>query len=745
MRPDRSLLLLTFFGVFMSERSELLAGTPDTKRQAVDAAAVAKLPAPGSVVPAAFGFTPDGKAITYLKSESASLSRVLWRVDLATGEPRVVARPPGDGDTESTLSDAEKLRRERQRLRETGITHVVRAEAADVSVFPIGGDLYLQRQDGPLERITNTPTPELDPKLTRDGSKVAFVRNDELHVIDLATKQERQLSQGAGDGVTHALAEFIAQEEMDRATGYWWSPDGATIAYQETDERHIPLYSIVHQGGEKISVETHRYPFSGAANAKVRLGVVSAGGGPTRWLELDEPGADFYLARVNWASPTSLLVQVLSRDQKNLRLYRFDLGSLRKKLLIEESAETWVNLHNDLRVLDSTGEILWSSERTGFRHLQLHDQDGTLLRTLTSGDWPVDAVVALDESRREAWFSAGRETPLEAHLHRVSLDGGEVVPVTHEPGTHRAVVAQDGEHFVDVASSLDRPPVTTLRNRAGKLVKTLDDASSDARVGTLRLAPPELVEYVNRDGIKLQGAYYPPKTMGFGTKVPLVVIVYGGPHVQTVSNAWALSADMNAQFLTERGFAVWKTDNRGSARRGHAFESALNRQMGQVEVRDQVDGVKFVGERWPEVDLGRVGITGGSYGGYMTLRCLTEAADVFRAGVSVAPVTDWDGYDTCYTERYMGTPVNNAAGYHKSSVLPHVETLRGDLLVIHGMLDENVHFRHSARLTTALISASKPFTLLPLPDERHSSRRDADRKYVAERIADHFERALRSQ
>ncbi|WP_406700647.1 S9 family peptidase [Singulisphaera sp. Ch08] len=729
----------------MSERSELLAVTPDTKREGVDAAAVAKLPAPGSVVPAAFGFTPDGKALTYLKSESASLSRVLWRVELTGGEPRVVARPPGNGDTESTLSEAEKLRRERQRLRETGITQVVRAEAADVSVFPIGGDLYLQRQDGPLERITNTPTPELDPRLTRDGSKVAFVRDDELHVIDLASRQEQRLTQGAGDGVTHALAEFIAQEEMDRASGYWWSPDGATIAYQETDERHIPPYSIVHQGGEQISVETHRYPFSGAANAKVRLGVVSASGGPTRWLDLGEPAADFYLARVNWASPTSLLVQILSRDQKSLRLYRFNLESLQKTLLIEETSETWVNLHNDLRVLDSTGEILWSSERTGFRHLQLHDRDGKLLRTLTAGDWPVDALVAINENRREAWFSAGRETPLETHLYRVSLDGGEVVRLTDEPGTHRTVVASNGEHFVDVASSLNRPPLTTIRDREGNPLKILDDSSSDPRVGSLRLAPPELIEFVNRDGIKLQGAFYPPKSKVLGEKTPLIVIVYGGPHVQTVSNSWALSADMNAQYLTERGYAVWKTDNRGSARRGHAFESALNREMGNVEVRDQVDGVSFVGTHWPEVDLGRVGLTGSSYGGYMTLRCLTEAPDVFRAGVSVAPVTDWDGYDTCYTERYMGTPMNNADGYRKSSVLPHVEKLRGELLVIHGMLDENVHFRHTARLTTALISASKPFALLPLPDERHSSRRDADRKYVAERIAGFFEQALGSR
>ena len=750
MRKHRPVEFLGFVlaGVLVAGTSGRAAAADDLiagGRRGIDAGAVAKLPAPGTVAPGSFAFTPDGKAVTYLKAESASLSRVLWKADVAGGSPRVIARPPGSGDTDSNVSKEEALRRERQRQRDTGITQVIRAKTADVAIVPLGGDLYvLKGSDGPLERLTEDKSPEIDPQPSDDGSKVAFVRDNELFVLDLASRKEPQLSKGATEGLTHGLAEFMAQEEMARFTGFWWSPDGSKIAYQETDERQIPPYSIVHQGGD-YSVETHRYPFPGAANAKVRLGVVTLETGETRWLDLPDLAADGYLARVDWEDPSSLLVQVLSRDQLSLKLSRVDLAKNKATLLVEEKALTWVNLHNDLRPIEGTGEFLWSSERGGFRHLELRDRDGKMVRELTSGPWAVDGVEYLDAKRREAWFSGWMESPLERHLYRVSLDGGPVSKVTNEAGTHRAVVAKDGETRVDTFNSRSRPPVTRLMTRDGRILSTLDDAAlSDPRVDQLKLTPPEIVRFKGRGGADLYGAFYAPRSKGLGTKAPLVVLLYGGPHVQYVSESWALTADMNAQYLAERGFAVWKMDNRGSARRGHAFEAAINRNMGSVEVRDQVDGVAFVAKNWPDVDTSKVGVSGSSYGGYMTLRCLTEAPDVFKAGVSVAPVTDWDGYDTCYTERYMGTPRDNPTGYKNSSVLHAVDRLKGELLIIHGMIDENVHFRHTARLVTALIAANKPFKMLPLPEERHSSRKEEGRKYVAEQLAGFFEVALGS-
>jgi dipeptidyl-peptidase-4 len=721
-----------------------MASGPPQERRAVDLDLAVRHPAPGSSTPSAVAFTPDGSAITYLLPEGESTARVLWRAEAAEGaEPSVITRPPGEGNTDENVSREEALRRERMRLRDTGISQIVRASHDDLSIIPLKGDLYLLRGTGPLQRLTETESPEIDPKFSPEGDRVAFVRSGSLYTLDLETGAEVRLTEGAGDGLSFGLAEFIAQEELGRSTGYWWSPDGERIAYQETDERHISEYVIVHQAEQEVGSESHRYPFSGAPNAKVRLGVVLSAGGPTTWLDIADEGEEVYLARVTWEDARHLLVQVLPRDQASVRLIRINVDSNERTTLVEESSDSWVNLHDDLAVVAGTKELLWASERSGFKHLMLLDRNGREIRTLTSGDWPVDAMVHLDARRREVWFLAGKESPLRRDLYRVPLDGGPIDRVTDQPGyVSDAVVSPDGDRVVITASTSGHPPVTSLIDRSGRSLVTLVDAGDDPRLTGLPLVPPQLAEFKNRDGDRLFGAYYGPIGVEPGGKSPLVVLVYGGPHVQRVTDSWGLTADMTAQYLASEGFSVWKCDNRGSSRRGLAFESVLNRRMGTVEVDDQVDGVRHVAQAFPGTDADRVGITGGSYGGYMTIRALLLAPEVFDAGVAIAPVTDWDGYDTGYTERYMGTPANNAEGYAASSVLDKADQLQGPLLIIHGLLDENVHFRHSARFMAALIRAGKGFEVLPIPDERHSTRKEENRRAILDRTARFFEAHL---
>jgi len=698
---------------------------------------VARFPRLGTTVPRQLKFTPDGRKVTYLFSADGTLVQQLWAYDLQTGEREqltglnLAASP--------TLSRDEELRRERNRVRELGVTSYQFAENAQplALLVPLEGWLYLKQGDNPLTRLEGTQGAQ-DARLSPSGTRVAFVLNDELQVLDVQGGPVRTLTTGAGTGLTNGLAEYVAQEEMGRAEGFWWSEDSSRLAYVQADSRHIPVYPVVHQGQANPEVEEHRYPFTGQANAHVRLGIVAAGGGPTTWLNLGDE-ADIYLARVAWRPDGSLTAQIESRDQRTLTLLAFDAQTGAATTLIKEQTEPWVNLSYDTRFLKS-GEILWSSEKSGFRHLYLHDQQGQEIRALTGGEWVVTGVVGLDETRRIVYFMATREAVTERHLYIVSLDGGEIRRITQPSGWHEVVISPDFSHFIDQFSSLNTAPAVNLLNLDATLKAVIyEDKSATAE--SLGLCAPELTTFQNRDGVTLQAAIYKPAELVTGQRYPLIVAVYGGPHVQRVINHWELTVDMRAQYLAQQGYVVIKVDNRGSANRGLAFEGAMAGNMGDLEVKDQVDGVNFMRQQ-PYINPERVGVYGWSYGGYLTCMCLMRAPEVFKVGVAGAPVTHWDGYDTHYTERYMGLLEPNSAGYQISSVMAHVENLQARLLLVHGMVDENVHFRHTARLIVALTNAQKPYDLLLYPEERHMPRHPKGLEYMERRIIAYFENHL---
>lgn len=701
---------------------------------------VARYPRPGTTGPRRLEFTPDNQKITYLFSADGTLIQQLWEYDLQTGQHRQLTGAEFGTKSEETISREEELRRQRSRLRELGVTNYQFAKAAEplVLLVPMGGVLYLKRGEGQLAKIEGSEGAQ-DARLSPDGTKIAFVRDDELWVIDNldATPNLRKLTSGAGNGITNGLAEYIAQEEMGRAAGYWWSSDSQRLAYLQADSRHIPAYPIVHQGKDVPEVEEHHYPFTATPNATVRLGIISAEGGETSWLDLGD-NSDIYLARVNWRPDGTLTAQIESRDQRTLRLVTFDQNGA-ASTLIEEQGDPWVNLSDDTRFLKS-GEILWSSEKSGFRHLYLHDAQGHEIRALTAGDWVVTGVVALDEDQRMVYFVSTQESVLERHLYVVSLDGGAIQRLTSEPGWHDVTVSPDFSRFIDQWSSLEQSPVVTLRRIDGSDEAVLY-ANSEATADALGLTPPELISLPSRDGVTLQAAVYKPSQLEPGQRYPLIVSVYGGPHAQRVMNQWDLTIDLRAQYLARQGFVVLKLDNRGSANRGLKFEGAMAHNMGHIEVDDQVDGVRFLSQR-PYVDGDRVGIYGWSYGGYMTCMALLFAPEVFKVGVAGAPVTHWDGYDTHYTERYMGMPETNPEGYRDSAVMSHVEKLQGKLLLVHGMVDENVHFRHTARLIVALTTAQKTYDLLLFPEERHMPRDAKGLEYMERRLTDYFQKNL---
>lgn len=705
---------------------------------------VARYPRPGTTAPRRVAFTPDGAAITYLFSGEGTLEQQLWRFDLASGERRTLTGDDATTTATGEFSIEEQLRRERSRTRERGVTdyQFVQTEGNGplVLLVPRGGALCTRSGDGPLTKVSGSEG-ALDATLSPDGRQVAFVRDDELWVAALAgADAPRQLTHGAGNGITNGIAEYIAQEEMGRGKGFWWSPDSRQIAYVWADSSHIPIYPIVHQGTDTPVIEEHRYPFAGQPNARVRLGILPIDGdAETRWLDLG-PDDDIYLARVNWRPDGTLTAQIESRDQRTLRLVAFDeQGSA--TTVIEEHGDPWINLADALRFLQS-GEFLWSHERSGFRHLALYAADGREIRTLTAGEWVVTGVVALDAERRIVYFHGTRDGVTERHLYRVALDGGPIERLTVGAGWHETVISPAIGLYVDRYGSRESAPTLTIRRLDGNDAVATLFADEGATATALGLPVPELARFQTADGTTLQAAIYAPPDAGRDERrYPVIVSVYGGPHAQRVVDNWPLTVDLRAQYLAQQGYVVLMVDNRGSANRGLRFEGALAGDMGRIEVADQVAGVRWLSER-PYVDGTRVGIYGWSYGGYMTCMALLREPEIFKVGVAGAPVTHWDGYDTHYTERYMGHPARNPGGYRESSPLNHVAALQGNLLLIHGLIDENVHFRHTARLIAALTTTGKEYDLVLFPGERHMPRDAKGLEYQETRLVEYFQAHL---
>ncbi|MDP9243878.1 MAG: S9 family peptidase [Chloroflexota bacterium] len=671
-------------------------------------------PLPGMDAPGRIDFVPGEDAISYLQSSDGSLVRSLWRHDLATGERRLLAGPIAEAEREEGLSRDEELRRQRQRTVELGVTDYAWASHAErlTLLVPLAGRLFVAVGAEPAREIAGI-TGVQAARISPDGRLIAYVVAGDLWITPFEEDAATRLTHDAEDGVFNGLPEFVAAEELDRSDGLWWSEDGAFLAFARVDERRLAPFVIPHWAEDPAEVEVHRYPFAGKENAQVSLHVVDARGGMQAATDIEIDG---YLARVLAHPAGGWLGAILSRDQRSLRWSALSQDGAARELWVETS-EPWLNLDDDTRVLGD-GRVLRTSEASGFRHLELRTADGTHERTLTRGEWQVAAVVQVDQELGEVLFVAGRDSVLERHLYSVSLDGGEPIRLTDEPGWHDVVASADGRRWADACSSLEHAPRVTVRGRDDERTVAIHQPSVDPdRIG---LTPPELLDLTAADGTSsLHGAFYrPDPTWG---PPPLVLSVYGGPHSQRVVNAWSLTVELRAHWLRQRGIGVLIVDNRGTYGRGLAFERALSGRLGGIEVDDQVAAVRELVRRG-EADAERIGLYGWSYGGYMTLLCMAREPSLFKVGVAGAPVVDWDGYDTAYTERYLDTPAANPEGYRESSVLTRAGDLRGNLLVVHGLLDENVHFRHTARLLTKLGGLGRSVDLLLLAGERHGPR-----------------------
>ena len=692
-------------------------------------------------------WAPDGRRFSYLERKGTGHDAVmeLWTMDAATGERKVLV----SAETLKSVTQPEKAKT-------TQATGLGRVQADNYQWAPDSNSLLfigtnsmviLDLKTMQAKPVVSSEKEIEDPKFSPDGKWVSFSRDANLFAVNLASGETRTLTTGGNEEVLKGKLDWVYPEELDTRTAYWWSPDSSKIAYYEMDERPVTRYPIMDMSSPTGGTEYTRYPQAGEANPIVRVGVVEVNGAganhETRWMDTG-PNTDGYLARVNWLPDSRrIAIQRLNRGQNQLDLLFCDVSNGSSKIALTETDKYWLNISDDLYFFSDNKRFLWSSERSGYRHFYIYDDSGKELMQLTSGDWGISDLggfgpgamnhPAVDELRGYVYFTSNKDNVLESQLYRVSLNDKSLTRITKDAGSNTSRISPDLSWFINSYSNATTPTRQDLYRMDGTRVAVINDGNVPD-LAQYRLTPQEFVEVTADDGTKLQASIIKPLDFDPSKKYPVLINVYGGPHVQLVRNSWGSLGYLMHEVLAAKGYLVFTLDNRGSWGRGHAFETPIYHQLGKIELQDQLAGVRYL-KSLGYVDPARIGITGGSYGGYMTLEALFNAPDAFKAGISDAPVTDWKLYDTIYTERYMGRPQDNPEGYKNSSPVNQAQHLKGKLMLVHGTGDDNVHFANSVEVLNALIdSGLYPDQLMVFPGRGHGISDAAARVLMYRRI-----------
>lgn len=679
--------------------------------------------------------SPDGRYLTLLRNRTEDRQRYdLWGYDRESGEWRMLVDSLKLGSNRE-LSEAEKMQRERKRVGDLkGIVAYDWSDDGRSIIVPLDGDLYLAGLDGSVRRLTDSPEDELNSALSPGGKYLSFVREQRLWVGSLEQGAQKPITPEETAKTVHwGEAEFVAQEEMDRMSGYWWAPDESRIVVERYDEAPVNVVTRAAIGAEGTRTYEQRYPAAGTPNAVVSLFVMKPDGSGRVEIDLGAD-KDIYIARVNWARDgKTLYVQRLDREQTRLDMLAVDPGTGKSRVLFSENAapKSWINLTSNYRFLKD-GSLVWWSERDGFGHLY-HYVNGKW-RQLTSGDWVVTRLVAIDEARGRITFTGTRDDVLAPQLYAVDLDKpGTPERLTETGWSNAAVANKDGRTFVITRSSPTQPSQSYVADAAGKRLAWVEENRLDA---AHPYAPylaghrtPTFGTVKAEDGSNLHWMMITPK-MEPGKRYPVFFEHYGGPHNQQVSRGWTGALP---QAIVDKGYIYFRIDNRGSANRGVKFESQIWHAMGTVEVADQRAGAEYL-RTLPFVDPKKIATYGWSYGGYMTLKMLQADQSLYAAGISGAPVTKWELYDTNYTERYMGDPRKVPEAYQASDAIANATKMTDPLLLIHGMSDDNVVFENSTALISKLQASAVPFEMMLYPGYTHAVKGPMISKHVWDTI-----------
>lgn len=583
-------------------------------------------------------------------------------------------------------------------------------------------ELWLRDTTARETKLTNTAGTETNPTLSPDGQWVAFTRRNDLYSIHLASRQEYRLTHDGTDLILNGYASWVYFEEIlgrpSRYRSFWWSPDSRRIAYMRMDDTRVPLFPLFDENGTHGSLENTRYPKPGDPNPEVRIGMVDAAGGPTQWADFD-PKADQYFGMPYWRPDgKALWVQWMNRGQDQLRIFEVNPANGSKKLLLEERQQTWVDLDDQgsrIRFLASGKGFILHSDQDGWENLYWHAMDGSRKNPITSDRFWSTTILSVDEARNKVLFTARKENSTRIDLYSASLDGLHVQRLTFGAYTHRVDLSPGGNYFVTTYSNTASPDQMALVDREGKKIRILGGGPGQD-FATYALAKTEILRVQSDDGLfQLPIRITWPLDYDRTKRYPVMINIYGGPNAGTVRDGWQLTALQQA--WAREGLIQVAMDHRASGHFGKTGINYMHRSLGVWELRDWITMVRWL--RLQGADSTRVGISGFSYGGYMTCLALTAGAGYFTHGLAGGSVTDWRLYDTHYTERFMDTPAENPEGYREGSVMTHVGKYKGLLRIYHGTMDDNVHMQNSLRLVKILQEGRKHFEFMLYPGGRH--------------------------
>ena len=681
-------------------------------------------------------WSPDGKRLTFLEARGTGreAKTELWSLDPSSGERSVLI--PSD-KLETILPAPPSKQSQATGAGRHAPSQYQWAPGGDALLFEGPNALAwfdLKTQTG---RVLVSDKDDLtDVKISPDGKYVSFLRDHNIWLVSTAGGKERAFTTGGSEEIRKGELDWVYPEELDIYSAYWWAPDSSAIAYLEMDERKVTQFPLVDFESYTGEAEQQRYPVAGGTNPVVRVMVGSLSGGEPRAMDIGAV-TDIYIPRVNWLPDSRhVAIQRLNREQTVLDLLFADSATGKSSTLLTGKDQYWINVSDDLHFFKDGKRFLWSSERSGYRHLYLYGLDGNQLAQLTKGDWEVSHVDGVDEAKGVVYFTATEKSPIERHLYRVALDGSGFARITKEAGMHSVDLSPGANLYVDTYSNATTPPRQDLYRTDGTKAVTLNENKVE-ELAQYHLSPVEFSTVKSHDGVSLNCFLIKPPHFDPAKKYPVIVYTYGGPHEQVVLNAWEDSGLLWHEMMAQKGYIIFALDNRGSAGRGHVFEKPIHYRFGAQELSDQRDGVAWL-QHQPWVDANRIGIWGWSYGGHITLHAMFEAPDLFKVGFAGGPVTDWHFYDTIYTERYMGLPQKNPSGYKESSPVGHAANLKGKLLIAHGTGDDNVHYSNTLALVDDLIGDGKYVEVIAVPGRGHGVSDAPARKVVWNRLTQFF-------